>query len=273
MPHILAAGLLAFMVCSLFYFMFEERKMIHYFIDTDEKLKKNSIIGGRVLKAKKERVLTFAFGLFHEIDHRSFKDLSHSMGIEKSTLVKIVSSLNVKGYVEKRYETGRDYLVLTEKGEQELKEINEELYHLFFTPKRHGIRNSMKLMEVMDRIQDQFMSIFLYSLYLKRKDFDLLHALQSIDILQDETSIINIVEKSSFIDDIYERPSFMDVFLDTAVLGLKDANHDESKYRTRYSIKFDLIEAEVYLKNGRFKLAEKTYDKIIRLKNIPHEIW
>lgn len=224
-----------------------------------------------MFRSKKDRVLIYTFKLFREIDYRYREDIAHSMGISASTFEKMISSLIKQGLLTRRKDLGRKYIALTHEGGQALVSVMEDFDHQFFTAERHGINGSIKVIEVLERLKNPYLKIFMFSRYVSNKEFDLLHTLQSIDLLENESSVVNIIENSDMTNDHGTIGDFVRGFMDLTFYGI--TNVKKIKMNEKISLEGLIIEAEVLFLEGKYELSLDTYNVILKDRKITKDIW
>ncbi|MBN1539334.1 MAG: tetratricopeptide repeat protein [Candidatus Thermoplasmatota archaeon] len=200
-------------------------------------------------------------------------ELARSMGLSALTIRRSLTDLKKEGAIIKIKEEGRQYFQMTIKGMEEAKALHSLISSHYFTPPRHGVPSSIKLVDVLDLIGNPFFKAFLLKLYFEKDEFDLVDTLKTFEVLEKETSIYNLFEKIEIFQGSSGMPNFVHSFIEASLVGVGENELKNPEAREKKSIEVLLLEADMKVVRGNFNEALSLYDSVIRKPGLPQELW
>jgi tetratricopeptide (TPR) repeat protein len=198
------------------------------------------------------------------------EELGTVLGRSQITIKKNLTSLKKDGLISKRKELGRSFIEVTEEGEKRLTSIDEELNHHFFTPEHHFIPRPVRLMDILNTINDHWVRLFMTNLFFSVTDFDLIETLNTFELLSKETSIYKLLESDVMFDGASNISNFVHSFMESTLYGQSEVNKDEER---EWNIESLVLEADNRIIRGELDQGLELYQNILEMENLSQDIW
>jgi DNA-binding MarR family transcriptional regulator len=181
-------------------------------------------------------LILYALGIspLGKIGSEDKDDLAIAMGRSKITITRAISELKKRDLITKeRYHT-KSYFSITPKGRSEMKKVESSLSDLYLTTERHRVPSTIKMVSVLNLINNPLFKVFLINLYLSRENFDLLDTLKTFEILDNDTSIYNLFQGTDVFQARSSLSNFVHSFIGSTLYGIKkDALDDDLRTNKR----------------------------------------
>ena len=208
-----------------------------------------------------------------EIKKNDLEDISYALGRSLITINRVLAELRKDQLIIRLRSKGIKKFILTEKSDVEIDRIKEKLESFYFTPERHSVPASIKLVSVTRIINQPLFRIFLINLYLERNNFDLIDNVKTFELLENETSIYNLLERFQMFQEPTSISNFVHSFMDTTLYGIKETEKDPNLDHCKKNYGVRLIEADMKVSRGSFEEGLSTYNDILKIKDLPQDIW
>ncbi|MFO8052000.1 MAG: tetratricopeptide repeat protein [Thermoplasmatota archaeon] len=222
-----------------------------------------------------QMIITSAFGYLpgFRVSESELEDLAFSLDRSLLTVKKNLTHLKKLNIVVKRKIKYDFHYLLTDKGKTELESIMNFFNDQYFTPARHNISNSLKLTDVIDLVKDPFFKIFLVDKFFKKKKFDLMDTLDTFGLVEDETTVFNLIHKGRIFKMRDSMPNLARSMMASSLYsyGLEEIKNlgewDEGSYEAL------LLRGELLNQRGRFQESLDLFEAVLSLRNVPQDIW
>jgi len=240
------------------------------------------ICGDGVMKLTKEELIIYSVHLLNEDsrpDREYDKDhLSNALGISPNTLDLYLTRLKNQKLVErikKKYVHDlRRTVILTEEGQEVVRQIGRNLECLLLTEQRHNIPSCMELTKVMAQLPDPLEKVFFLSLYNESKYFDLPMFLNSLRLSKDEMSLLNVFCELDPNSCGPNKESFVESFFNASLYGNIDPTILRSEVWPKENINSLITLAQAKIRMGRFEDAKMIHDYILNSRrDLSHNQW
>ncbi len=200
------------------------------------------------------------------INYSGLERLPAVLGRSRKTLMNNISLLTREGYLDSSRDPGNKWLYLTDKGLEKYQRLFNGLEELYFTRENHGISEDMKLLAVLNRFRDPEFGTFLLSLFIAKKEFDLLSTLKGVGLIENDTSPFLIFSNTGHSQKA--RDIFSSAFYRYTYLG--DANESNIDFDTLEGV---LVHAETLRRKGEYGNAMGLYESLISRSDLSRNIW
>lgn len=198
------------------------------------------------------------------------EELARTIGRSSITLKKILTSLKKLDLIRKSKSYDGMSFELTENGDERLAGIVQELENYYFTPERHFIPHPVRLIDVINTINSLSYRIFLTNLYFSKDSFDLLETLDTLKLLENETSIYNLITSESMFDAPVGISNFVHSFMDSTMYGT-GVDLNENSEQSNYEVL--LIDANLRVSRGQLEEGLELYNNVLTMSHLPQDIW
>jgi len=193
-----------------------------------------------------------------EYSKRCIVDLAGMTGRSEKTVRDWIRSLTVDGYLEKT--EGR--ISILEKGSSRLSCILEEMKELHFIPERHGIYSVVSLRTVYDSLKGWKDRVFICSLFLSGREFDLPEKIKELSSFRREITLRRLIASLDECND-GDEASFIDSFYRNSFHTLSSMEISEPDGWDADNINGMLVYAESRLRKGDIELSRMIYERIL----------
>ncbi|MGA1820230.1 MAG: hypothetical protein ACMUHU_04390 [Thermoplasmatota archaeon] len=201
------------------------------------------------------------------------EELGRSLGFSFLTVRRSITDLKKSGYIIKEKEGKKTFFRITKEGMEKANELYSDISNLYFTTQRHRVPASIRLVEVLNLINNPFFKPFLLKMYLEKDHFDLLDTLRTFEMLRKETSIYNLFEKIDIFHGSPGLPNFTHSFMESTLFGIEAGEQDPNMAPISKNIEVTLIEADIKAVRGELEEALYLYQSVLQKPDLPQELW
>jgi tetratricopeptide (TPR) repeat protein len=207
------------------------------------------------------------------IQENDLEDISIALGRSIITLKRSITYLKKKDLLMKSREHNTSVFTITEDGISKVDEIRSRLDNLYLVPERHNIPVAIKLVNVLNLINNPFFRVFLLNLFFERREFDLLYTLKTFELLENETSIYNLFENVKIFQNPTGISNFVHSFMDSTLFGIEREEEIQETNRVKRGYEVLLLEAQIKVSQGEFTEGLDRYNEILKMPDIPPDVW
>ncbi|MEA3558739.1 MAG: hypothetical protein U9R75_05735, partial [Candidatus Thermoplasmatota archaeon] len=223
---------------------------------------------------KTQRNILFALGIMKgkKICLDDLPLLCRSIDRSDLTIRRNFGKLVKMGLLTKKKIKYSFYFLLTDEGSDEFNELMNEYDHLYFTPRKHNVPVSFKVVEVIGLVKDPFHKIFILNLFFQKKKFDLMRTIDSLGMIESENSLNIMIRKSKLFDDHAGPSNFAYCLLDSSLYTYDLEAIKNIKDWSEGTYEGYAMQGELMIQRGQYEDAYQLFSTLMKINNLPEDI-
>ncbi len=197
----------------------------------------------------------------------TLKDFASGPHIHENTLNVYLSKLRKQGLIHrinKHYEYNIiKKMSLTEEGFLRLENINSVLSNSVFTPENHKIDHVWKFFDIYNKYKNPIERIFILTLFVKMKDFDITSFISTLETSKDERCFTRIFN-DHFCTKDKKKVTLSQSILNMSLYGINYKNDILNMNQEKGDINSLILLAEASRRRGEFEYANQQFKQLLK---------
>lgn len=196
----------------------------------------------------------------------TLESFANILNVKEESLKVYLSSLSKEGFIErdrKHFQNNIiEKIIITEKGYEKIKYIDYILKKSVFTPENHGIDKVWSFFDLYNKYNNIFEKIFILTLFVKLKKFDLNTFINNFDIIKDGRTLSRIFNEHFCLSKM-KPGSYGKEIMKMSIYGLDNKEQIIENQNCKFDVDTSIIIAESSRRRGEFEVAMRQFQDLL----------